>query len=308
MRSSVSPAARPSDDPRGVPIAEVSSLLGVPMPTLRSWELRYGIPTLSRGAGHHRRYLPAEVHALRLMRDEISRGQQASLAADSVREVLGIEGEAGALIHRILAASEQLDSAAIRTILDQAGEKLGLSSCIDDVALPAMRQIGVWWTVGHCDFDQERMTTEAVRGWLDRRSAFAPRPLRPQPILLACGPSDLHTIGLEAMALVLRDEGWACRVLGARTPTLTLAAATTAAAALAVVVVSHLSTGRLRAVASMEAVRELRVPVFYAGNAFTSTRSRRGVPGTYLGARIGNAGQIIAGALASGPAKGLALR
>ena len=32
-------------DPRGVPIKDVAQMLGVPMPTLRSWELRYGIPT-----------------------------------------------------------------------------------------------------------------------------------------------------------------------------------------------------------------------------------------------------------------------
>ena len=63
-------------DPRGVPIKDVAKILGVPMPTLRSWELRYGIPTLSRGRGQHRRYLPDEVNALRLMRDEIARGQQ----------------------------------------------------------------------------------------------------------------------------------------------------------------------------------------------------------------------------------------
>ena len=36
-------------DPRGVPIKDVAQILGVPMPTLRSWELRYGIPSLSRG-------------------------------------------------------------------------------------------------------------------------------------------------------------------------------------------------------------------------------------------------------------------
>ncbi|QNK82724.1 cobalamin-dependent protein [Nakamurella sp. PAMC28650] len=307
MDSGAPTVARPADDARGVPIAEVSVILGVPMPTLRSWELRYGIPTLTRGSGRHRRYLPVEVHALRLMRDEIARGQQASLAAQSVREVLGIDGVAGALIHRILAASERLDAAAIRVLLDEASRTLGLMSCVDDVVMPSMRQIGVWWTVGQCDFDQERLTTEAIRGWLDRRSAFAPPPVRPQPILLACGPSDLHTIGLEAMAMVLREDGWACRVLGARTPTLTLAAATVATAALAVVVVSHLSTGRIRAIASMDAVRHLHVPVFYAGNAFTATRSRRGVPGTYLGSRIGGACELIAGALDGGRAKDLVL-
>ena len=47
-----------------------------------------------------------------------------------------------------------------------------------------------------------------------------------------------------------------------------------------VVVVSHLATGRLRAVESIRTVHELGIEVFYAGNAFTSPRSRRGVPGT----------------------------
>jgi len=32
-----------------------------------------------------------------------------------------------------------------------------------ELLLPAMRQIGVWWAVGHCDVVQERMATEAVR-------------------------------------------------------------------------------------------------------------------------------------------------
>jgi len=49
-------------DSRGIPITDVARLLGVPMPTLRSWELRYGIPELSgRPSGQHRRYRPDEV-------------------------------------------------------------------------------------------------------------------------------------------------------------------------------------------------------------------------------------------------------
>src|SRR4029077_15991511 len=78
----------------GLPIAEVSRQLGVPMPTLRSWELRYGIPPTDRTFGKHRRYSPTELHTLRLMRDETARGTRASLAADAVRELLGISGPA----------------------------------------------------------------------------------------------------------------------------------------------------------------------------------------------------------------------
>jgi len=273
-------------DPRGVPIKDVALILGVPMPTLRSWELRYGIPRLSRGSGQHRRYLPEEVNALRLMRDEIARGQQAGIAAQSVRRLLGGQGPAQDLIHQILGAAERLDAASIRARLDEATETFGLAACIDDVLLPAMRQIGVWWAVGHCDVVQERMATEAVRAWLDRRSAFAPAPTRPRPILLACGPSDLHTIGLESTAVLLRYQGWPCRVLGARTSTVTIATAARATAVAGVIVVSHLATGRLRGVESIRAINDLGIEVFYAGNAFSTPRSRRGVPGRYLGVGI----------------------
>ncbi len=277
-------------DSRGIPIRDVARLLGVPMPTLRSWEIRYGIPELSgRPSGQHRRYRPDEVNALRLMRDEIARGEQAALAAQSVRRMLGGQGEAQELILRVLDAAERMDAAGIRAQLDLAAAALGLAGCLDDVLLPAMRQVGVWWAAGHCDVAQERMATEAVRAWLDRRSAFAPAPTRSRPILLACGPSDLHTIGLESMALLLRCQGWPCRLLGARTPTATVAAAARASSAAGVIVVSHLASGRLRAVESIRAVHELGIEVFFAGNAFSTPRSRRGVPGRYLGVRIQDA-------------------
>ena len=277
-------------DPRGIPIRDVARLLGVPMPTLRSWELRYGIPALNRRPpGEHRRYRPEEVHALRLMRDEIARGEQAALAARSVRRMLGGQGPAQDLIHRVLEAAERLDTASIRARLDEAAARLGLAACIDEVLLPAMRQVGVWWAVGHCDVVQERMATEAVRAWLDRRAAYAPAPTRPRPILLACGPSDLHTIGLESAAVLLRYQGWPCRVLGARTPTVTLATAARASAVAGVIVVSHLASARLRAVESIRAVHDLGIDVFYAGNAFAAPRGRRGVPGHYLGRRIQDA-------------------
>ena len=200
-------------------------------------------------------------------------------AAESVRRLLGGQGPAQDLIHQILGAAERLDAASIRARLDEAAATLGLAACIDDVLLPAMRQIGVWWAVGHCDVVQERMATEAVRAWLDRRSAFAPPPTRPRPILLACGPSDLHTIGLESTAVLLRYQGWPCRVLGARTPTTTIATAARATAVAGVVVVSHLATGRLRAVESIRAINDLEIEVFYAGNAFATSAQPAGGPG-----------------------------
>jgi len=287
------------ENAQSVPITEVARLLGVPMPTLRSWELRYGIPELTgRRPGQHRRYRPDEVNALRLMRDEIARGQQAAVAAESVRQLLGRTGPAQELIHRILTAAERMDPVGIRARLDEAASTLGLAACLDDVLLPAMRQVGLWWATGHCDVVHERMATEAARAWLDRRTSLAPAPTRSRSILLACGPSDLHTIGLESTALLLRYRGWPCRLLGARTPTLTVATAARASAVAGVIVVSHLASGRLRAIESIRAVHDLDIAVFYAGNAFITPRSRRGVPGQYLGVRIEDACALLTHELA----------
>ena len=173
----------------GLPIAEVSRQLGVPMPTLRSWELRYGIPATVRTTGRHRRYTPSELHALRLMRDEIARGRRASLAADAVRELLGITGPAAAHIAAILDASERSDPVAVRAHLDEAHHALGLGPCLDDVLLPAMQQVGLWWQTGRCTVEDEHLTTEAARAWLEALNSSAPAPARTPSLVLACGPT-----------------------------------------------------------------------------------------------------------------------
>ena len=292
----------PPNDSEGLPISEVSRLLAVPVPTLRSWELRYGIPDTARSVGNHRRYFPEQLHALRLMRDEIVRGKRASAAARSVRAVLGMTGPSGVLVEEFLASSRAGDPAGLHDVLNRAQRVLGLGGCIDDVIMPGMRQIGLWWATGHCDIPEERLTTESVRAWLNDMAAVAPTPNQPAPILLASGPTDLHTLGIEALATLLRHEGWSCRVLGARVPSDALVTSARASGAAAVVVVSHLASGRLRAVDSIRRCDRAGMKVFYAGNSFGSTKSRAGVPGTYLGTRLSDACTMVAQRLSSGQA------
>ncbi|HSP60967.1 MAG TPA: B12-binding domain-containing protein, partial [Ornithinimicrobium sp.] len=277
----------------GRAIREVSELLGVPAPTLRSWELRYGVPSTGRSAGGHRRYSDEAVHELRLMRDEVARGLKASEAARAVRALLDPEDPRVARVHALLEASAALDPARIRDLLDRALEELGLPETIDRVLMPAMRQVGSFWETGRCDVAQEHLTTETARGWLSRVSSLAPPPASGRPILLACGPRDLHTLGLEALATLLVHQRRGCRVLGARTPARTLATAVGATDAAAVVVVSHLSTQRRPAVEALHAAAGTGVPVFYAGNAFVLPGARTGVPGTYLGERLAAAADLL---------------
>lgn len=277
----------------GVHIREASELLGVPAPTLRSWELRYGLPRTLRSRGGHRRYTQAALNELGLMRDGIAMGQQASDAARRVRLLLDAQNPVRSRIDGIMAGSDLRSPSAIQQMLDDSVSVLGLAATLDEVVLPAMRQIGSWWESGRCDIGQEHFTTEVVRGWLAKTITLAPSPTSDRSVLLATGPLDMHTLGIEALAALLASQGTRCRILGARTPHRVLSAAVAATSPTAVVIVSHLSTQRRTAIESLDVLARTGCPTYYAGNAFLAPIARRTVPGIYLGERMTEAAAII---------------
>ena len=277
-----------------LPIAAVSSLLGIPVPTIRSWERRYGFPEPARTQGKHRRYSVDEIDQLRKLRDEITRGHSAREAVDIVQaEARGGRAHTE-LFDRFLRSAMQLDPAGLREALTEGADTIGVEATIRDVALPAMREMGSRWKAGVCDTDHEHLATEAVRVWLARQSVMAPPPFQPFPLVLACGPKDLHTIGLEAFGVVLARRGWSIRTMGPLTPVDSLVAAVRAAEARAAIVTSQRSVTRRAAVEAIEAVEALPgVKAFYAGAAFGPSAARKDVPGTYLGDDVVAAADIL---------------
>jgi methanogenic corrinoid protein MtbC1 len=264
------------------------------VPTIRSWERRYGFPNPARTRGQHRRYSVDEIDQLRKLRDEITRGHTAREAVDIVRQ----ETEGGRphlhLFERFLQGAMRLDPAALRETLTEGADTIGVEQTIRDVALPAMREMGSRWQAGVCETDHEHLATEAVRVWMARQAAMAPPPFRPFPLVLACGPKDLHTIGIEAFGVVLARRGWSIRTLGPLTPVDSLVAAIRAAEARAAIVTSQRSVTRRAAVEAIEAADGLPgVKAFYAGAAFGPTAARKDVPGTYLGDDIVAAADVL---------------
>ncbi|MET3807973.1 methanogenic corrinoid protein MtbC1 [Nakamurella sp. UYEF19] len=207
------------------------------------------------------------------------------------------DGPAATCRREVLDASIRLDSVGITRVLSEAAATIGVAVCIDEVVLPTMRQIGVWWAAGNYSIAQELMTTETVRAWLDELSTRAPVPTHRRPVFLACGPRDRHTLAGEALALLLRLQGWHCRVLGARISASSLMFAVAATPPAAVVVTSHLAAHRSHALPAITAVHDSGTTVFYAGNAFATFESREGVKGTYLGNHIGDACTLIRGVI-----------
>ena len=197
-------------------IQQASSLLTVPVSTLRSWERRYDLPTTSRTSGGHRRYTMVAIDELRLMRDEIARGKRAADAAASARLLLQPAEPARRFIDAFLDAAQAMDPGRIRTSLDDATDELGLGPTIDEVMMPAMRRVGRWWETGRCGVGHEHLATEAVRTWLGKITAFAPEPRRLAPVVLACGPATPIPWGWRhwARSSSTRADGVACSAPG----------------------------------------------------------------------------------------------
>jgi len=258
-------------------------MLGIPIPTIRSWERRYSFPTPLRTGGRHRRYTPAEVAQLRAVRDRITYGERVQAAIRAVRQH-GVElAPSSGALNAFVAAANSIDPGGLRRVLRDEEATIGPERTIGEIALPGMRMIGLRWRAGEVDVATEHVATEAVRHWLASLGPDAPPPTG-APILLACAPGERHTLGLEAFAVLLARRGFATRMLGANTPESSLVSAVRTTHARAVVLTAHRTVVRRAAIAAIAAIDRLSgVRVLYAGNAFATTISRDGVPGVYLG-------------------------
>lgn len=288
----------------GLTIGQVSDLLGVPVPTLRSWHQRYGVAAPARTSGGHRRYGPAEVEVLQAMRAAVGRGLAAGAAAQALRAPGGPPGVPVELLAQAVERAAAHDQVGFAGVLDAAEQALGADGAVDRLLIPALREVGDRWERGELDVGAEHLATAAARRWIARRTLTAPVRREAAPVLLAAAPGNRHTVALEAFEMLLHCRGWPTRQLGADTPVPALLRAVHATAAQAVVVTAQQVSRRRAAVAALDALRGLPVRLFFAGAAFDSPRHRRGVAGHYLGAVLPQAADAVAGDLRPDPVSG----
>ena len=274
----------------GLSIHQASEVLNVPAPTIRSWERRYGVPVADRSSGGHRRYTRDQLEQLRWMRDLVAQGRRPVEAAALV--AAGHATSPRRLVEAFLGAARDLAPNRIADTLEVATSTLGLDRTVDEVLMPAMREVGEWWHAGRIDVAHEHLATSAARAWLATLDATGP--LRPEPpIILCCGPRDHHTLALEAIGALLRSRRWDCRLLGARTPVESLGHAIQETNAAAVVLACHVGAGRAAAVDALRFADRFGAQLFYAGGAFVFRRSRQDVPGRYLGTTLAQAADLV---------------
>jgi DNA-binding transcriptional MerR regulator len=268
-------------------IGQVADLLGVPAPTIRSWERRHGLPVGVRTAVGHRRYGPADVTALQRMRDELAAGLGAAEAAEIASATL--TSPPTVLTEQLCGAAEAFDPALITQVLDDARTVHGLTATVELVLLPALAELGRRWAAGTSDVAHEHIATATTQSWLRTTAQVGRLRSTGPPVVLACGPDEQHTLGLDALATLLAHTDTHCLNLGAQVPAESLKDAVLDTRAHAVVLSCQLDRNRRAAITALRVVADSPAALFYAGAAFSTAASRRGVPGHYLGDSVSRA-------------------
>lgn len=222
-------------------IHAVAELTGVPEPTLRAWERRYGIPRPERTSSGYRLYGAREVDEVRAMKELCEAGMAAAEAAAVVRSRSAAavdddddeepsptpvgEDPFAAVAAEIVAATRAFNDAA----LDRALARLPLlgpgTVLLDRVLAPALRGIGDLWEAGELTIAQEHLASQRVDGFLRSLLQISTSPEADRKIVLASFADDDHELGLLGTALRIASWGYKPLVLGARTPPSALGAA-----------------------------------------------------------------------------------
>ncbi|HEY1520171.1 MAG TPA: MerR family DNA-binding transcriptional regulator [Solirubrobacteraceae bacterium] len=117
---------------RHLKTGEAARLLNVTATTLRTWEARFGFPTPARSGGNHRKYLYAEVVALRGALLECA---SISSAVRLAREKLVVRDSS------LVDALRGFDRGRADLAMEAALASRSLERCVEEVLLPALEQI-----------------------------------------------------------------------------------------------------------------------------------------------------------------------
>ncbi|MEU6730715.1 MerR family transcriptional regulator [Nonomuraea wenchangensis] len=230
-----------SEEEAGYGIGAVSRLLGVPAPTLRTWNLRYGLGPSRRSAGGHRRYDAADLHRLREMKRLIAEGLP---PAEAARHALTLTGEpakspgeaappatgrpvepggVGAGVAPLVRAAFVLDSHAVTRLLESSLAAHGVRPTWERLVLPAFDAVCRRQDDSGAGIDVEHLLSDRILAALHGHALRQAAPAGRRSVLLACAEDEQHTLPVHALSAALAEEGVETRVLGARTPYAALA-------------------------------------------------------------------------------------
>ena len=294
--------------PNDVPTFNLKAVVretGLKPDTIRAWERRYGVPTPRRTAGGHRLYSQRDIDLLKWMNARQHEGMSISRIVDMWKALEGegkdplqvtshsmmvqnaSPGELGELVRarqEWTQACLNFDALRADQMLAQAFAVFPLENVVLEVLLRGLTEIGEGWYRGDVTVQQEHFASTLTARRLQTMIAAAPTPTRLERVLVVDPPEEQHTIGLLAIDLFLRRQGWDVIDLGADVPLDRLEHMLT-------VIRPHLviaSAQQLPAVYTLQglaaSVTRLRIPFAFGGRMFNrEPELRRHIAGHFLG-------------------------
>ncbi len=208
-------------------VAAVARRIGVAPATLRTWDRRYGLGPSLHEAGSHRRYCPADLAKLTLMRRLISTGIAPCEAAEQAKAHKGavkIEKLVNNFEHRqelvdaLHRAASILDNSFIETVLRKDIAEHGVITTWTEVIVPLLIIVGDEWERTGAGIEVEHMLSELLKRIMREGVPEIKKPKNAQPVLLAAVGEEVHCLALHALAAALAERGIESFFLGARTP------------------------------------------------------------------------------------------
>jgi len=134
-------------------------------------------------------------------------------------------GHAAPTLQGIARAAMRLDSELVETLLEEALERHGVVAVWEELAMPLLYGMGRKWEDTLRYVEVEHLLSWCVSSALRRVPPPARTPAGAEstaahvrPTVLACGPNEMHSLPVEALAAALREHGVPHRMLGPCTP------------------------------------------------------------------------------------------
>jgi DNA-binding transcriptional MerR regulator len=208
---------------------------GVPAPTLRAWERRYGILSPERGSNAYRLYSKRDIATVRWLKNRVEAGMTISQAIALLRTLeqpattggvlptpalheAGAVGETAAPPLRETLNPTHLSSELVRAFQDldeaRAQQLLAIAFAVysvEDVCLhlitPTMYQVGELWARGELPAAIEHFASNVVRTQLSNLFHASPAIREGPLVLIGCAPGEAHELGALMLAVFLRRAG-----------------------------------------------------------------------------------------------------